>query len=148
MHMKIIFGIVGTAVILGGLFLFLTAPKVDTQQASVTQGAQTQDTQVAATTSAGMQNQNTTAGAPAVDVTASPYTMKAVATHSGAASCWSAVNGKVYDLTSWISQHPGGAERILSICGKDGSAAFNDQHGGQRRPENELAGFLLGDLSN
>ncbi len=75
------------------------------------------------------------------------YTLATVAQHNSASSCWTAINGNVYDLTNWINQHPGGPGAILSICGKDGSAAFNDQHGGQRRPANELAGFLLAPLS-
>ena len=75
------------------------------------------------------------------------YTLADVAKHNSASSCWSAINGNVYDLTSWIDQHPGGPEAILSICGIDGSSAFNDQHGGERRPANELAGFLIGPLT-
>ncbi len=148
MNTKIIFGVAGAVVVFGGLFLFLTSPKAGTQQASVSQGIQTQDTQAAATTSVGTQSQNTSSDAPAADVAASPYTMAAVAKHNNETSCWSAINSKVYDLTSWISQHPGGSKQILSICGKDGSATFNGQHEGERRPENELAGFLLGDLSS
>ncbi|MDB5225190.1 MAG: Cytochrome b5-like Heme/Steroid binding protein [Candidatus Adlerbacteria bacterium] len=87
------------------------------------------------------------AKAPVQTPTASPYTMAAVATHNSAASCWSVVNGKVYDLTSWINQHPGGKSAILSMCGRDGSAAFNGQHGGERRPESELASFYLAALA-
>jgi len=74
------------------------------------------------------------------------YTLAMVATHKNATSCWSTINGKVYDLTSWINKHPGGPQRILSICGKDGSSAFNGQHGGQSRPADELAGFYIGEL--
>jgi len=77
----------------------------------------------------------------------SGYTLADVAKHADANSCWSAVNGKVYDLTKWINQHPGGANRILAMCGKDASAAFNGQHGGQARPEKELAGFEIGTLN-
>lgn len=76
------------------------------------------------------------------------YTLTDVAAHSSAQSCWTTINGNVYDVTSWISQHPGGAEAILSLCGHDGSAAFNGQHGGQRRPASELAGFKIGVLKN
>lgn len=75
------------------------------------------------------------------------YALSDVATHKDASSCWSAINGKVYDLTSWINQHPGGPDNILRICGIDGSAAFNNQHGGQRRPEEELTNFYIGELS-
>jgi cytochrome b involved in lipid metabolism len=74
-------------------------------------------------------------------------TMAQVATHAGASSCWAAINGKVYDLTNWINQHPGGPDKILAICGTDGSAAFNGQHGGERRPESELANFYIGTLT-
>lgn len=76
------------------------------------------------------------------------YTMADIAKHADATSCWSTVDGKVYDLTAWIDQHPGGSGAILSMCGVDGSSAFNDKHGGQRRPANELAGFIIGDLKN
>lgn len=76
----------------------------------------------------------------------SVYTLADVAQHEDASSCWSAINGKVYDLAPWISRHPGGPQAILSICGTDGSAAFNAQHGGQRRPENELVDFFIGNL--
>ncbi len=75
------------------------------------------------------------------------FTLAEVATHNGASSCWSAINGKVYDLTSWINQHPGGPSHILNICGTDGSAAFNAQHGGQSRPASELVNFYIGTLA-
>ncbi len=74
------------------------------------------------------------------------YTKAEVATHASSQSCWSIVNGKVYDLTSWIGQHPGGQQAIKGLCGTDGSATFNGQHGGQPRPERELAGFIIGEL--
>lgn len=73
-------------------------------------------------------------------------TMMDVAEHASGASCWSVINGNVYDLTSWVSQHPGGSSRILAICGTDGSSAFNGQHGGQGAPTSTLSGFLLGPL--
>lgn len=75
------------------------------------------------------------------------YTLSEVSKHKDSTSCWSAINGEVYDLTSWIGNHPGGEQAILSICGKDGSSAFNDQHEGQKKPANELAKFLIGTLS-
>lgn len=80
---------------------------------------------------------------PVVSTTPS-YTLTQVATHNNASSCWTIINTGVYDVTSWIGQHPGGAEAILSLCGHDGTAAFEGQHGGQQRPANELAGFLIG----
>ncbi|MDB5254355.1 MAG: Soluble cytochrome b558 [Parcubacteria group bacterium] len=75
------------------------------------------------------------------------YTINTVATHSTPTSCWTTISGSVYDVTSWISKHPGGADAIISLCGKDGTAAFTQVHGGQPRPANELAGFKIGTLS-
>ncbi len=74
------------------------------------------------------------------------YTITQVSTHKNATSCWTAVNGSVYDVTPFIKQHPGGSGAILSLCGIDGSSAFNGQHGGQARPASELAGFKIGVL--
>jgi cytochrome b involved in lipid metabolism len=75
------------------------------------------------------------------------YAMSEVASHSNEQSCWTTVNGNVYDVTSWISKHPGGAKAILSLCGKDGSAAFSGKHGGQDQPEETLQTFLIGKLN-
>lgn len=84
---------------------------------------------------------------PTNPVTVTPgYTAAEVALHSSASSCWSIVDGQVYDLTSYISRHPGGSSRILRICGKDGSSEFDDQHGGSSRPEQILAGYKIGPL--
>ncbi len=78
--------------------------------------------------------------------TSPTFTMAQVATHNSQSSCYTAIRGSVYDLSSWIDQHPGGSEAILRLCGKDGTDAFDGQHGGQRRPESELAGFKIGTL--
>lgn len=75
------------------------------------------------------------------------YTLADVAKHNSVQSCWTAVRGSVYDVTSWISRHPGGSEAILSLCGTDGTSAFVDQHEGQSRPERELARFIIGSLA-
>lgn len=77
----------------------------------------------------------------------SGYTMAMVMENDDANSCWSVINGNVYDLTSWINSHPGGSQRILSLCGTDGSASFNSMHQGQSNPESRLQSFLLGPLS-
>ncbi len=89
---------------------------------------------------------STTKGTTATTTSQKQYTMADVALHNDGASCWSVVRGNVYDLSGWISAHPGGAGAILSMCGIDATDAFLAQHGGQRRPEQELASFLIGSL--
>jgi hypothetical protein len=66
--------------------------------------------------------------------------------HDSRADCWVAIDGGVYDLTSYIDQHPGGAQRILDLCGADGTAAFSGEHGSQRKPAVVLAGAEIGVL--
>jgi hypothetical protein len=88
---------------------------------------------------------------PVVSATPTPtiagYTMEQVKANSTAQKCWSAIDSNVYDLTNWISSHPGGAGAITSLCGKDGTAAFKAQHVGQERPTSRLAGMKLGPLN-
>lgn len=84
---------------------------------------------------------------PATPPASAPgYTASEVAVHSSVSSCWSIVNGEVYDLTSYISRHPGGEKEILRICGKDGTSAFEGQHGGESKPEKILASYKIGPL--
>lgn len=75
------------------------------------------------------------------------YTMEMIASHKDEASCWTVVNGVVYDLSAFIAKHPGGDRNILKICGIDGTAAFMRKHGGQEKPEMTLAGFEIGVLA-
>ncbi len=91
---------------------------------------------------------NTTPAPTAAPSSAGTFTMAQIATHNSAASCYSAISGNVYDLTSFVSQHPGGAAAIKSLCGVDGTAAYSGQHGSSRRPANELAGLKIGVLVN
>jgi cytochrome b involved in lipid metabolism len=83
---------------------------------------------------------------PVATDTSKSYTMAEVTVNNSATKCWTVINGQVYDLTTWISQHPGGEKGILSICGKDGTKAFEGQHGGQAQPMDALAKFKLGSL--
>lgn len=77
----------------------------------------------------------------------SGMTLSVIARHSTRTDCWSAINGAVYDLTSWVPKHPGGEGAILKLCGTDGSASFNRQHGGAAAQAKILAGFKIGALS-
>ncbi|CAN2187632.1 Cytochrome b5-like heme/steroid binding domain containing protein [Candidatus Nanopelagicaceae bacterium] len=79
--------------------------------------------------------------------TQSAYTMAKVKENNSAASCWSVVNGNVYNLTQWINSHPGGPSAIRGLCGVDGSSSFNGRHGRQSNPNETLASYLLGPLA-
>mgnify|MGYP001563855704 CR=1 FL=1 len=78
---------------------------------------------------------------------AGTITMQQVVAHNTAASCYTAIGGNVYNLTPFITQHPGGSAAIKSLCGIEGTAAFNAQHGGQGNPAQELASLKIGVLA-
>ncbi|MDA0259806.1 MAG: cytochrome b5-like heme/steroid binding domain-containing protein [Actinobacteria bacterium] len=78
----------------------------------------------------------------------SGYTMEKVRANNSGASCWSVIDGNVYDLTKWIASHPGGRGNILSLCGKNGTAEFAAKHRGDSNPQARLRGFLLGPLAS
>jgi hypothetical protein len=78
---------------------------------------------------------------------ANTYSLSDVAAHTTESSCWTTISGDVYDLTQWIAKHPGGDRAILSICGADGTRAFEGQHGGNNKPNTILASFKIGSLS-
>lgn len=61
-------------------------------------------------------------------------------------SCWSVVDGTVYDLSQFIARHPAGAGPVVDMCGKDASGSFNGAHEGQGEPEEWLAVFRIGQL--
>ncbi|MGV1003359.1 MAG: cytochrome b5 domain-containing protein [Candidatus Nanopelagicales bacterium] len=77
---------------------------------------------------------------------ATTYSMDDVAAHASQTDCWAAIGGKVYDLTKWISQHPGGPDKIIPLCGTDATSAFTGQHDSQAAPNGRLEGFQVGVL--
>ena len=85
---------------------------------------------------------------PTAEVTTQAgYTMAKVKENNSAASCWSVINGNVYNLTQWINSHPGGPSVIRGLCGVDGTSSFNGKHRGQGNPTSTLASYLLGPLA-
>ena len=85
---------------------------------------------------------------PSPEPAVASYTLVQVYAHADETSCWTAIEGKVYDITSYVSKHPGGERNILKICGKDGTSAFEGQHGDDSRPNKILASFFIGNLAN
>merc|ERR1719207_150035 len=56
------------------------------------------------------------------------YTMEEVAKHTTKTDCWVVVSGQVLNVTSFLSQHPGGELAILTFAGKDATEEFNMIH--------------------
>lgn len=75
------------------------------------------------------------------------FTMSDMATHNNDTSCYTAINGNVYDITKYLSIHPGGKSAIMRICGNDGTEVFTRKHGGDERPNLILRSMQVGVIS-
>jgi cytochrome b involved in lipid metabolism len=45
------------------------------------------------------------------------YTLAEVKKHNKANDLWMAINGKVYDVTSFVDRHPGGPNNLIEHAG-------------------------------
>ncbi|CAL2029670.1 hypothetical protein CAEBREN_11447 [Caenorhabditis brenneri] len=61
-------------------------------------------------------------------------------------SCWIIISGKVYDVTKFLNEHPGGEEVITQLAGKDATVGFLDV--GHSKDAIEMTKeYLIGQLS-
>lgn len=74
------------------------------------------------------------------------FTLKEVKEHNSGKSCWMVVHNKVYDVTDFLSEHPGGEEILLETAGTDATEAFEDV-GHSADARTLLADYLVGDLA-
>lgn len=74
-------------------------------------------------------------------VTTREFSLEVVARHSSEADCWMAINGKVYDLSTYIPEHPSRQAIILAWCGKEATEAYRTKMKG--RPHSSTADQLL-----
>ena len=73
------------------------------------------------------------------------FALEEVAKHNTREDCWIIVDGSVYDVTSYVEDHPGG-DSILNNAGKDSSEGV---HGPQHPVSmyDVLALYKIGELS-
>jgi cytochrome b involved in lipid metabolism len=92
------------------------------------------------------QTQQTTTSQEEIAEQLPTYTLEDIAVHNNVDSCWTAIKCNVYDLTDFITQHPGGERGVLKTCGKDGTQDFLGAH--SRWPaEKALDNYKIGTLS-
>lgn len=77
-------------------------------------------------------------------------TLSEVALHNTSQDCWLVIENNVYDVSEFISSHPGGSV-IIQGCGTDATDLFNDKaaYGDPHSPQayEMLDDYLLGELS-
>ena len=77
---------------------------------------------------------------------AASFTLAEVAQNNSRSSCWTVISGFVYNITDYIKRHPGGEAAISKICGVDGTAIFNNMHGGAAAQAIILSTYKIGVL--
>lgn len=80
------------------------------------------------------------------------FTVEEVSLHGTADDCWLIIEGKVYDVTGFISRHPGGAA-IAQGCGTDATVLFETRPMGSGTPHSAQArsvreSYYIGDMQN
>ncbi|KAI9342787.1 cytochrome b5-like protein [Zopfochytrium polystomum] len=73
------------------------------------------------------------------------FSFDEVSKHSSKTDCWMVVHGKVYDVTAFLEEHPGGEEVMLEQGGKDATEAFEDI-GHSESARQTLAKYIIGEV--
>ncbi|KAH9477788.1 Ceramide very long chain fatty acid hydroxylase SCS7 [Psilocybe cubensis] len=78
------------------------------------------------------------------------YTAEDVASHTESSSCWISRGGKVYDVSAFLSDHPGGDDLILQYAGKDVEEVMKDklEHEHSDSAYDMLDEYLIGRLGS
>ena len=69
-----------------------------------------------------------------------------VARHDTPKDCWVYIGRAVYNMTSYLPRHPGGADEITPFCGGNARAAFADEHAGDANALRGMATLKIGRL--
>ncbi|KAF7312484.1 Cytoplasm protein [Mycena indigotica] len=48
--------------------------------------------------------------------------------HRSKTDAWTAINGKVYNITAYLPYHPGGERELMRVAGRDGTHLFASTH--------------------
>lgn len=76
---------------------------------------------------------------------ATGITMADLARHNQGNDCWLLIKGKVYDVSNYINQHPGGRGIIINNCGKEVMGIFASIH--SNRAWNLLTKYDVGGIT-
>ncbi|OBZ89406.1 Cytochrome b5 [Choanephora cucurbitarum] len=73
------------------------------------------------------------------------YSLEEVSKHNTKNDLWMSIHNKVYNITEFVQEHPGGEEVLYDEAGKDATEAFEDiGHSDEAREI--LEKYLIGEL--
>ncbi|RPB20941.1 putative cytochrome b5 [Terfezia boudieri ATCC MYA-4762] len=73
------------------------------------------------------------------------FTYDEVRAHNSKKDLWLVIEGRVYDITPFVDEHPGGEEVLLDVAGQDSTEAFDDV-GHSDEAREILANLLKGSI--
>ncbi|KAJ5637540.1 Cytochrome b5 [Penicillium lividum] len=73
------------------------------------------------------------------------YTLEEVQKHNTPDDVWIVLHNKVYDITKYLEDHPGGSAILIEVAGTDATEAF-EETGHSDEARDELARYYVGDL--
>ncbi|XP_043851196.1 cytochrome b5 type B-like [Dromiciops gliroides] len=73
------------------------------------------------------------------------YQLEEVAKHNSAKDAWLVIHGRVYNITGFLGEHPGGEQVLLEQAGRDATDSF-EAAGHSADAREMLAQFCLGEL--
>jgi len=76
----------------------------------------------------------------------STFTMNEVSSHNSKDDCYLVIRDNVYDVSSFIDSHPGGAEKIIEKCGQEVTGIFAQIH--SNRAWDLLVDYKIGTITN
>ncbi|ETK82042.1 hypothetical protein F441_12752 [Phytophthora nicotianae CJ01A1] len=86
---------------------------------------------------------------PAPAAAVKEFTLEDVASHNTAEDCWMVIRDdgirKVYDVTAFLDDHPGGPEIMVDVAGQDATDEFEDI-GHSNDARNQLKQFEIGKI--
>lgn len=71
-----------------------------------------------------------------------------VKNHNTKEDCYTIIDNKVYDITSFFGKHPGWDDKILGLCWVDWTDKFTNQHGENEKAIIKRDSFYIWELSN
>lgn len=77
---------------------------------------------------------------------AKTFTIEQCMEHTTDKDCWLIIDGRVFDVTPFLDEHPGGFDTLVSNAGKDATEDF-EEIGHSRAAKEMLEKYFIGDFA-
>lgn len=75
------------------------------------------------------------------------YSLQEASQHNTREDCWVVIHGKVYDVTKYLDEHPGGDDVLLTAIGRDSTEDFEDA-GHSKTARELMQDYFVGEIES